>query len=153
MTQSHSPVADHPFPAPGCGDPGRPGQDPLELPGTPWSVRIAGGPGSRPSLEVYAHGILLDVVVVTPLSPGVLRGACRASGPDGRPLSLAWGRVPADGSPVGVEFSTPGLRPRTGPARLVELGWWFWLALADGDFAGATASHAGGRERCRARRV
>ncbi len=151
MMQSQSCVAAQSTSEPGCGEPGRPGQEPLELPGTPWSLRTAGGPGARPSLEVYAHGILLDVVVATPLSVAVLRGACRAS-TGGRAMSLAWGRLPADGAPVTVEFGTHGLRPRTQRASAAELGWWFWIAQADGDFTSVTATHPGGRERCRVRR-
>ena len=123
----------------------------MELPGTPWSVRVAGGPQARPSLEVYAHGILLDVLVATPLSPAVLGGACRSSCAGG-PVSVAWGRLPAGGRPVTVEFSTRGLRARTQRAEAAELGWWFWIALADGDFTAVTVTHPGGRERCRVRR-
>ena len=151
MMQSQSAVAAHSAADPGCKEPGRPGHDPLELPGTPWSVRTAGGPGARPSLEVYAHGILLDVVVATPLAAAVLRGACRAS-TNGRTVSLAWGRLPAGGAPVAVEFSTHGLRPRTQRADAAEVGWWFWIAQADGDFTAVTVTHPGGRERCRVRR-
>jgi hypothetical protein len=151
MMQSQSPVAARTLAVPGSGEPGRPGHDPLELPGTPWSVRTAGTPGARPSLEVYAHGILLDVVVATPLATAVLCGACRASAA-GAAVSLAWGRLPAGGAPVAVEFSTRGLRARTQRAGPAELGWWFWIAPADGEFTTVTVTHPGGRERCRVRR-
>lgn len=127
-------------------------RDLLPLPGTPWSLRTSGGPGARPSLEVYAAQVLLDVVVATPLSAGLLRGACAARTPAG-PRSLAWGRLPADGAPLAVEFVRPGLRPQRQAAAVTEVDRWFWLAMADGRFTAVTAAHRGGRERRRLRWV
>jgi hypothetical protein len=152
--------------APGCRDPGCPDpacpdpacQDPAgpetachpgdlwQLPGTPWSLRTAGAAGSHPAVEVYAGGTLLDVVVATPLSATVLRGARRAAAA-GRLHALAWGRLPADGPPITVEFRRPGLRRPAEPGQVTEVGWWFWVAVADGRFGTVSVTHRGGRER------
>lgn len=139
------------MPAPAEG-PGGARREPLPLPGTPWSLRTAGGRGSRPSLEVYAAGVLLDVVVASPLSAAILCGACSA-GTGAGPRSLAWGRLPLDGTPVVVEFSRLGLPPRQQAAAVAEVDRWFWVAMAGGRFTTVAAAHRGGRERRRMRRV
>jgi hypothetical protein len=124
----------------------------LDIPGTRWSVRIVpGGPG-WPSLEVYAGCVLLDVVVATSLTPAVLRGACRANGRP-RPQALAWGRLPAGRPPVRARFTRSGLRPQAQIIEVSELGCWFWLAVAEGDFSVVTVTHPGGQERRRLRKV
>ena len=141
------------MPGPGGHPGGHPGggqREPLPLPGTPWSLRTTDGQGARPALEVYAAGVLLDVVVATPLSAGILRGACVAEA-GGRPCSLAWGRLPERGQRLAVEFSRLALRPRPQPAQVIEVDWWFWVAMAGGRFATVTAAHPGGQERRRLR--
>lgn len=151
MTHRHTPAKAGPLGLPAPGEDPGPHHE-LQLPGTPWSVHTAGWPGARPSMEVYAAGVLLDVVVLTPFSACVLRGACRAA-PAGEPQALAWGRLPADGAPVAVDFSRFGLRPQARPAQVTEVGGWFWMAVASGRFTAATAWHRDGREHCRARRL
>jgi hypothetical protein len=101
-------------------------------------VRGAGGgrrEGRRAALEVYEHGELLDVVVVSRLSPQVLRGA-RRSTCGGRDLALAWGRRPAEGPLPVVEFAGPRrtLRRVWVPAPAVAVSGEFWLAWAEGPF-------------------
>lgn len=165
MTQPLAPARAGLLVLPGPGEePG--GRHELRLPGTPWSVRTAGWPGGRPFAEVYAAGALLDVVVFTPLSAAILRGACRAA-PGGQPQALAWGRLPAAGDPqaqavmaadggpgpVTVEFSRPGLRPQPHRAEVTGVGRWFWLAAADGRFTAVTVTHPRGRQRRRVRGV
>lgn len=147
MLDSHSPDEARPITEPGC----RPAGGLTELPGTPWSVRTAAGSPGRPSLEVYAGGVLVDVVVATPLTAGVLRGACRA-GRGSRQQAIAWGRIPADGTPVRVEFTAGGRRQPPTDAAVTGLGRWFWVALADGEITAVTVTHRGGRERRRVRR-
>lgn len=125
----------------------------MPLPGTPFAVRTAAGPPGRPSLEVYASGVLIDVVVLTPLSAAVLRGACSVRRAGSR-QAIAWGRLPeAPGEPVRVEFTAAGRHRRPRPAVVTVLGSWFWVALADGEVTGVTAAHSGGEERRRVRRV
>jgi hypothetical protein len=137
---------------PACREPACYPGDRWPLPGTPWSLRTAGGLGAHPALEVYAGGTLLDVMVATPLSAAVLRGARRAA-VAGRLPALAWGLLPADGPPVTVEFRQPGLRRPARRGEVTEVGWWFWVALAEGRFSAVSVAHRGGRERQRLRRV
>jgi hypothetical protein len=149
MTGSQSPVC--------AGLPARSGDgDPdhglRQLAGTLWAVRTAGGPGACPSLEVYADGLLLDVVVATSLSRAVLRGSCRAS-VAGRGQAIAWGRLPPGGPPVAVTFAAAGRGSRPGTAAVTELGRWFWVAVAEGAVSAVTVTHPGGRERQRIRKI
>jgi hypothetical protein len=55
-------------------------------------------------MEVYADQTLLDVVVATPLTAEILRGARRMFWND-EPHALAWGRLPGDDPPIEVRFS------------------------------------------------
>jgi hypothetical protein len=106
----------------------------LRVSGTPWSLGLARGPGSRPALEVYEGGTLLDVIVATPLASEVLRGARRALC-DGQHRALAWGRLMSDGSGVQVTFSRRRIRTMTTRiADVTEVSTWFWVAVADGYF-------------------
>jgi len=156
MTDRHSPAEAGllflPAPRGPREDPGGARRGPLPLPGTPWLLRTAGGRGARPSLEVYAAGVLLDVIVATPLSVAVLCGGCSA-GTGAGTCSLAWGRLPADGAAVTVEFARPGLPRRRRAAAVAEVDRSFWVATASGRFTTVTAAHRDGRERRRMRWV
>jgi hypothetical protein len=104
------------------------------LPGLPWAVRLAGARSARPALELYEGGILLDVVSSTPIAPQLVRGISAASGSGGQRV-LAWGRLPAPGAHIGVEFSSrPGRRRRVTTATVIEITPWCWLAVVDGRF-------------------
>ncbi|MFC8447772.1 hypothetical protein [Kitasatospora sp. NPDC057223] len=127
--------------------PERPGPA-LLVPAGPWSVRAAGGRRGRAALEVYEHGELLDVVVLSRLSPALLCGA-RRSVTAGRAVGLAWGRLPADGRPPLVEFTGGRLRPLRCPARVVTVSGAFWTARAEGRFSGVEAVRGGSAERLR----
>ncbi|MFF3596296.1 hypothetical protein [Kitasatospora indigofera] len=115
----------------------------------PWSVRDAGGDrrkGRRAALEVYEYGELLDVVVVSRLSPQLLRGARRGTR-GGRDLALAWGRRPAEGPLPVVEFTgvRRPLRRRTWvPVPAVAVSGEFWLARAEGPFRTVRVRDASG---------
>jgi hypothetical protein len=114
------------------------------LPGRPWSVRLAGARSARPALELYEGGVLLDVMSSTPVAPQLVRGV-RAASWAGRQRVLAWGRLPAAGARISVEFSS---RPRAGrravTAAVIEITPWCWLAVADGRFD-RVAVRSGGR--------
>jgi len=122
-----------------CPEPG-----PGLLSGTPWSVRLAPGPGTRPAIEIYEAGSLAGLIVATHVAPQIMAGARRAVG-DGQAYALAWGR-PGDGGPVTVTFSRGRLRRRTCPAEVTGIGGWCWLAVASGRFDAVSASHRGIRE-------
>jgi hypothetical protein len=114
------------------------------LAGTPWSVRRARGPG----LELYEAGNLADIIVATQVGWRTLRGA-RRSGHGGQALALAWGRLPADGRLVTVEFTAGRLRPRTTPARVIEIAGLAWFAVTAGRFIAVSAATHEGSERLR----
>jgi hypothetical protein len=119
------------------------------LAGTPWSVRRARGPGSRPALEIWAAGELADVIVATPVPSQLLRGARRT--PRGsQARSLSWGRVPADGHPLCVTFAS-GLQPRQTAACVIEVEGLAWFALTAGRFGAVSVTCRGVRERLRLR--
>jgi hypothetical protein len=121
----------------------------LYLPGTPWSLRLAGGSGGRPALEVYAAGSLIDVVVPSRRASQLLHGACRAA--DGRqPRALAWGCLPVAGGELpAVEFIRGHVRRQVQPAVAEGLAGWFWFADTDGRFSQVTVTRQGKRESCR----
>jgi hypothetical protein len=100
------------------------------------------GRSPRPAVEIYLAGYLADVVVETHIAPQVLRGARQARW-NGRPFTIAWGRLPADGSGVTVTFARGLLRPAAKSPQLVELTPWCWLAVADGRYHRATATGHG----------
>jgi hypothetical protein len=121
----------------------------LYLPGTPWSLRLAGGSGGRPALEVYAAGSLIDVVVPSARASQLLHGACRAV--VGRqPRAIAWGRLPTTrGELPSVEFIHGRIRRRLQPATAESVVGWFWFADADGPFTQVAVTSQGRRESCR----
>ncbi len=121
-----------------------PEPDPGLLPGTPWSVRLTGGPGTRPAVEIYEAGSLAGLIVATHATPQILAGARRAVH-DGQAYALAWGRAP-QGGPVTVTFSRGRLRRRTCPAEVTGIGSWCWLATASGRFDAVSAGHREIRE-------
>lgn len=120
-------------------------------PAITWRLRAADGQGTRPALEIYADGVLVDVLVATPLSLSVLGGGCRAAR-RGREQAVAWGRMTAAGPPV-TEFRSSGPRGRRQPGAATSAGRWFWVAVADGAFTSVTASYPGGAQRRRLRRI
>jgi hypothetical protein len=96
-----------------------------------WSVRLAGAGSASPALELYAAGVLIDVVSATPIAPRLLRGARAVTL---GPCALAWGRQPEPGAEVVVEFSRGRLRRHARPGEVVKVAPWCWLAVADGRF-------------------
>ncbi|GAA1215909.1 hypothetical protein GCM10009665_02140 [Kitasatospora nipponensis] len=103
----------------------------------------------RPTLEVFEHGELVDVLVASTLNGELLRGARRAVS-DGRTAGFAWGRVAADGTPPSVAFAGARLRPLWRPVRLRLVEGGFWLAWAPGPLVGVLARRPdGGAERLR----
>jgi hypothetical protein len=109
--------------------PGRPPEVPAR--GRPWSVRVAGARSACPALELYAAGVLIDVVSATRVAPQLLRGARAVTLGRGQ-HALAWGRRPPPGADVVVEFSRGGRHAE--PATVVHVAPWCWLAVADGRF-------------------
>jgi hypothetical protein len=123
----------------------------------PWTVRVGRGPGSRPALEVYEAGALIDVMVATSLVGQIVRGA-RGAVVNGRHRAVAWGRFPDDGRKVAVAFS-PGRglggmlkvgRPVL-PVETTDIASLFWVAAAAGRFSRVTVMHHGRSERFRIR--
>jgi hypothetical protein len=121
----------------------------LYLPGTPWSLRLAGGSAGRPALEVYAAGSLIDVMVPSARASQLLHGACRADG--GRQArALAWGCLPTARCELpSVEFIRGHIRRRAQPAVAEGVVGWFWFADADGRFSQVAVTSQGRRESCR----
>jgi hypothetical protein len=122
----------------------------LYLPGTPWSMRLACGSGSRPALEVYAAGALIDVMVTTSLASQLLRGACAAV-VAGQARAIAWGCLPAWGEPPSVEFLRGGIRRRAQLEGAESVAGWFWFADTDGRFSQVVVTSQRCRESCRIR--
>jgi hypothetical protein len=115
-------------------DPGRPElYPPGWRPAGLWSARLAGAGSASPALELYAAGVLIDVVSATPVAPQLLRGA-RAVTLGPVQCALAWGRQPAPGAGVMAEFSRGRLRRQARPAVVVKVAPWCWLAVAEGRF-------------------
>jgi hypothetical protein len=127
-------------------------EDLQQLPGTPWAIRAAGGSGGRTALEMYAAGILMDVMVAQSLAPQLLRGA-RSAVWAGRPCAVAWGCLPADGAGVAVAFGRGRVRPRRNAVEVMTIAGWFWIALADQHADSVTVTSRGLAERCRTRTV
>lgn len=126
-----------------------PGTSRRLLPGTPWSMRFGRASMGRTALELYAGDDLLDVVVPTPLAPGILCGA-RAGVCDGRPMALAWGVLEAGQVfPSTVVFTRSRLRGalhQEAEAFLVEGS--FWLSFSDGRFGSVTVTRSDGGSEC-----
>jgi hypothetical protein len=130
-------------------------RDLQHLPGTPWSLRLAGAPDGRHALEVYDAGVLVDVMVARTLAPRILRGA-RSAVWAGEHRAVAWGSLPpggaggqagaggglrADvacagqaGAPLQVAFRRGRVRPRLRLAEVATIAGCFWIALASGRF-------------------
>ena len=125
------------------------GSEWLYLPGTPWSLRLAGSSGGRPALEVYAAGSLIDVMVASPRASQLLHGACRAAvGKQAR--AIAWGCLStARGELPSVEFIHGRIRRRAQPALAESVVGWFWFADADGRFSQVAVTSRETRESCR----
>lgn len=122
--------------------------EPTPLPGYPWTLRLAGAGRSCPAVEIFEHGVLIDVVTATRVARLHLRGARAASGSAG-PCALAWGRMPAAGGLPAVEFRARGWRSAAVPASPFLAADWLWIAVADGVFAAVTVTAAGTGYRCR----
>ncbi|MDY0816008.1 hypothetical protein [Kitasatospora purpeofusca] len=121
----------------------------------PWSVRSvrAGRSRGRAALEIYEHDELVDVLVATRLTAGLLRGARAWAGAGGRRRSrqgLAWGRLPHGGAVPVVGFTggrllrLPGRpAPVVRAAEVVTVGGEFWLAWGEGVFDGVLVEAGG----------
>lgn len=121
--------------------------------GAPWSVRTPARPSRRPTLEIYEHGELLDVLVASALSGRLLRGA-RRQVREGRSTGLAWGRLAGDGSVPAVAFTAGRLRPRWRAAEVAVVGQEFWFAWTPDRLAGVQLRHPdGSTERLRPTRA
>jgi hypothetical protein len=120
----------------------------LQLPGDPWSIRLAGATSACPAIELYEAGDLVDVISATPVALRQLRGARAAAGSTG-PRALAWGRLPAAGCCPEVEFSQGAWRANVRRATVIQVTTWCWLAVADGRYAAVTVRIADGRLRRR----
>lgn len=121
----------------------------VALSGTPWSLRRAGGPGTRPALELYEAGSLADIIVATPFAPRTVRGARRASR-GAYAVSLAWGCLPGDGHPVSVAFGGASRRPAVA-ADVIHVAGLAWFAIAAGRLAVVSVACHGRHERLRLR--
>lgn len=144
----------------GCRAPAGWPRDLEHLPGTPWSLRLAGAPDGRPALEVYDAGVLVDVMVARTLAPQALRGA-RSAVWAGEQRALAWGCLPdrdvRNGTPAGtglqVTFRRGRVRPRLNLPEVTTIADSFWIALADGRFGRVKVTHGGGQQRAGLRTV
>ena len=108
--------------------------------GLPADCRAAG--------EIYAADTLLDVVVATPLSAGVLCGAARTV-TDGRHHAIAWGRLIGSAAGISVRFSRRSLGGAGDAAEVMPVNDWFWVTTAEGRFAAVTVTYLGIRRRRR----
>ncbi len=122
--------------------------DPYELPRTPWSLRVSRQAAARPAMEIYAADTLLDVVVATPLSAGVLCGAARTVA-GGEQHAIAWGRLIGSTSGITVRFSRRSLGRDGHAAEVAPVNDWFWVATAEGRFATVTVTYLGISQRRR----
>jgi hypothetical protein len=113
-----------------------------ELLRAPWSVRVSRQTAARPAMEIYAADTLLDVVVATPLSAGVLCGAARTV-TGGQPHAVAWGRLIGSAAGIDVRFSRRGLRGGGHAAKVVPVNDWFWVATGEGRFAAVIVTYLG----------
>jgi hypothetical protein len=120
-----------------CGE-----HDPYELLRAPWSVRISRQTAARPAMEIYAADTLLDVVVATPLSAGVLCGAARTVAA-GQHHAIAWGRLTGSAAGITVRFSRRGLGGGGDAAEVMPVNDWFWVATTEGRFAAVTVTCLG----------
>jgi len=93
-------------------------------------------------MEIYAAGTLLDVVVATPLSAGVLCGATRTV-TGGQPHALAWGRLIGSAAGITISFSRRSLGGGGHAAQVMPINDWFWVATAEGRFAAVTVTYLG----------
>jgi hypothetical protein len=120
-----------------CGE-----RDPYELLRAPWSVRISRQTAARPAMEIYAADTLLDVVVATPLSAGILCGAARTVA-GGQHHAIAWGRLIGSAAGISVRFSPRRFGGGGHAAEVMPINDWFWVATAEGRFAAVTVTYLG----------
>jgi hypothetical protein len=134
-----------------------PGASASSTPGWPWSFRLAGPRSAWPALEVYEFGDLLDVVSSTRMAVRLLRGCRTVTGETGS-RAIAWGRLPAPGARLEVEFSRRrgGWRGRAGSPTVrpgvTEITGWCWVAIADGRFDHVCVRSGSASVRCRLNR-
>lgn len=124
--------------------------EPHPWPGITWIMRPGGAHGARHALEIYVAGALVDVMVATPWSRAVLGGGRAVRDDEDR--AVAWGRQTDDGPPEVAFRALPAAR-RIRPTAVAAVGRLFWVAVADGRFTSVMASHHGGEERFRLRRI
>jgi hypothetical protein len=111
-------------------------------------VRISRQTAARPAVEIYAADTLLDVVVATPLSAGVLCGAGRAVAA-GQHHAIAWGRLIGSAAGITVRFSRRGPGGGGHAAEVMPVSDWFWVATTEGRFAAVTVTYLGISQRRR----
>ena len=127
------------------------GSEWLYLWGTPWSMRLAGGSGGRPALEVHAAGSLIDVMVASSRASQLLRGACGTIVAR-QVRAIAWGCLPTvRGELPSVEFIRGRIRRRAQRVEASSVADWFWFADTDGRFGQVVVTSQGDRESCRIR--
>lgn len=131
----------------GAGLPAVPAEQ-TPLSGYPWTLRLARAGRSGPAVEIYEHGVLIDVVTATSVARLFVRGARAGSGPAG-PCALAWGRMPEAGGLPAVEFRPRCWRGSAVPASPVLAVGWLWIAIVNGRLAAVTVTVAGTTYRCR----
>ena len=122
--------------------------DPYELLRTSWSVRVSRQTAARPAMEIYAADTLLDVVVATPLSAGILCGASRMVA-GGQHQAIAWGRLIGSASGITVRFARRRLGGAGRTADVMAVNDWFWVATAEGRFASVIVTYLGASQRRR----
>ncbi|WP_331721477.1 hypothetical protein [Streptomyces sp. NBC_00212] len=120
--------------------------DRAQLRGTPWSVRLSRATLGRAALEIYDGERVVDVVVPTALISATLLGVLSGMQADGDPVTLAWGVFEAgQDAPPDVTFQR-GRRWGNTSSKGAEvlIGRQFWLSVAEGRFATATATRSNG---------
>lgn len=116
-------------------------------------MRLAGGPGGRPALEIHAGGSLIDVMVASSPASQLLRGAC-AMTVARHPHAIAWGCLPTARSKLpSVEFLGGRIRHRAQSVEAESVVGWFWFADADGRFSQVAVTSQKSRESCQIRTV
>ncbi|WP_328380529.1 hypothetical protein OHB13_37580 (plasmid) [Streptomyces sp. NBC_00440] len=126
--------------------PAMPGDDPIQLRDTPWSVRLSRASQGRTALEIYDSEHVVAIVVPTDLITETLLGALGGMRADRRHITLAWGVLKSgQDAPPDVTFHR---RRRLGNASSkgagLLIGDRFWLSVAEGRFAAATALRSDG---------
>jgi hypothetical protein len=114
-------------------------------------MHLGCGPDSRPALEVYAAGSLIDIMVASSRASRLLRGACAVVAA-GEAHTIAWGCLPAArGELPSVEFLRGRIPRRAQLEEAESVAGWFWFADTDRRFSQVVVTSQRGRESCRIR--